>query len=751
MSFDKKLFLFLLLSSPVLSSAQSTGERFTHKSDTFRTDFETNVTIMEGDVFIESNERRLTSDKMEIMGKTGQILCSGNVTYNQGSLSVSAESGEMNIKSGLGTFKNAVLQFGDQLYLEGKYIDRYEENRYRVRHGKLSLCQDCPQTWSIAGSVIDVEIEGYAEVHHALVQVKDTPVAYIPIFIFPIKSKRQSGMLPPKFKSEKDMGFQMGVPYFWAISNDADTTIELRPMTKGGQRVWNEFRYKYSDRSFIDGHWSVNRNNLVDTLPSVRWGSSFEERIQISPSLVQRYTGEWASDTRYSGHFEEDFRRSRLPQLVHDFNFTYQKPNLFALAGARFNRDNVPRVLNKDLPQGLDQKPVQSYPDLSLINPSYRLLGPLRMDVDSQYLSLRRPYDENSPKVSGSIDPETGFIRTGDRATMQVSLVAPIGSRYLSYRPEIGSRIDFYSFHQPVYPGSTYRVRSFIDQELSTEVWRVFNFDDRVDLKAVKHSVRPFVRWSFSPEDVRQEHPSEYRWDSSSGSFRNDHPFFTQRDDQGRKSPKFDLFDPNSDAESVSLGTISEEQRLGHHHLLTLGLGTRVVGRYGDERRRYEEHFGANVSQDFNLLPEGERLGRILFDAFGAYSGWRLSTNMAIDPRTRNADVLNKLQYSKYWYSANVFQSIQRGNQSVGGGGSLNDIGAFSFSFLSKYDLVLNDWIEQEYSFLYKSPSKCWLVQLTTRSTDGWWPVDPRVGIPTFSLDVEYRPEAPKSRKSKDI
>jgi len=124
---------------------------------------------------------------------------------------------------------------------------------------------------------------------------------------------------------------------------------------------------------------------------------------------------------------------------------------------------------------------------------------------------------------------------------------------------------------------------------------------------------------------------------------------------------------------------------------------------------------------------------------------------VAIDPRTRNADVLNKLQYSKYWYSANVFQSIQRGNQSVGGGGSLNDIGAFSFSFLSKYDLVLNDWIEQEYSFLYKSPSKCWLVQLTTRSTDGWWPVDPRVGIPTFSLDVEYRPEAPKSRKSKDI
>jgi hypothetical protein len=681
----KLLAVLLSFSSLSLLSQEEAGkENFTFSAQKYRSNLETNITYLEGDVHIESENKSLKAQYIEIHGKSGEVVAKNKIEYKQGALLVKAESAELNVKNGLGVFKDAVVRITDQLYMEGKEIARYEEDRYKLKHGKVSTCQDCPQSWSLAGAQMDVEIEGYAEIHHALVQILDTPVAYIPLAYFPVKTKRQSGLLLPQFASTDDLGFQMGIPYFWAISEDADATLEYRPMTKGGHRLWNEFRYTYSPRSFVLGNWSMTRNEQVIDVPLDRWGMSIQQKYQLTPYLTERYAGEWASDTRYSQHFEKDFRGNRLPTLVHEPSLQWVRGNEYAILDAKIHTDNLPRNLSSSD----DQKEIQSLPHLGLAYPSFGLIGPVRLNWQADYLVLRR-YDADARHYQRSTDPN-GWIRTGDRGTVIQSVKAPLNTAYFVYEPSAEMRFDHYSFAAPGVPGSASRGRFFFNQELESEVWKVYDLGENREMKAVKHSLIPSLRWSYVPRDALTIHP-----------------FFFQKD-----APRFDLFDHDSpDAAKVSLGTISEEQRLGHHHLLTAGLGTRIVGRYGtDSDRSYQEHFGANVSQDYDLLVED--LGKLMVSVFGAYVPWSIRTDMAVNVRTWKSDVRNEVAYAVSRYKLYVFQNIRSETKNYGGGGYLRAIGPWSLTADVIYDMLTKQMQEQTYNIAYESPSKCWLFEM---------------------------------------
>ncbi len=702
------LFYFFSL----LSLAQENKENFTFTAKKYRSNLDSGITFLEGDVLIESEQRKLKAQYVEIHGKTGDIVCREQMEYTQGPITIKAGEAELNIKNGLGTFKNSTVRITDRLYLEGKEIIRVSEDEYRLKHGKVSTCQDCPQSWSLAGSQIDVEIEGYAEIHHALIQILDTPVAYIPLVYFPVKTKRQSGVLIPQFAKTDDLGFQVGIPYFWAINENSDATFEYRPMSKGGNRLWNEFRYVYSDRTYVLGNWSYTRNQEVIDVPLDRWGMSFQERFQWTPYLTQRYSGEWASDTRYSQHFDKDFRYTRLPTLVHNPSLQWIRNNQYALIEAKIHTDNLPR----NLEAGQDQEAIQSVPAIDAAYPSFGLIGPLRMNLEAQYLTLRRYDEEKKHKVS-PIDEGSEWIRTGDRMSLLSTLKAPMSASYFTYEPSTEIRFDHYSFGQPVDPGSASRARFFFNQEIESEAWQVFNFPNNTSMKALKHTVTPSLRWSYVPRDALTIHP-----------------FFFQKD-----APRFDLFDHDSpDAAKISLGTLSEEQRLGHHHLMTLGLGTRMVGRYGENNdRHYEEHFGANVSQDYDLLAMG--LGRLLSSVFASYSPWMIRAEMSTNVHTWQSDARNEISYTIPRYKLYVFQNIRKETKNYGGGGYLKAIGPLSFTADVIYDILTKQMQEQTYNIAYESSSKCWVFEL------GFNKVPNRRGsfFPNFRLSYQEQVKKP--------
>jgi hypothetical protein len=673
--------LFLSLAA----HAAAPDESVYFSADEYETDLDTRDTRAKGHVDVRYQGRRIRSKRMTLQMETGKAVALDDVIYEGEGITLKGTRGDVDMKAGTGAFTDAVLNYDATLSIEGRRLEYLGKDRYRLENGKLSFCQDCPQAWSVSGSWIEVEIEGYAEVHHALFQIKDRPVVYFPVLYFPVKTKRQTGFLFPQIGYSSDLGTQLSLPYFWAIDKNADATFEYRYMLKGGHRAGSELRWLFSDRSFIQGRASYNRNmGALEDVPNDRYGFSIDQRQQLGPSWVQRYQGELASDSLYTASFEKEFRDPQLPMLINEPSLSWQGENSFAYAIARFSRDNLAREVVPGTSLGPINAGLAAYEI-----PSRDVFGPWRLSSSLEHLSLHRELE--------GVDPLTGWIRTGERSTGKLRLFAPLPVlEVAAIDSAFELRGDAYNFGSQVPESSALRGRFYTEQTLHTEVARVFDLDDGKGggLHALRHSFEPQIRWSYSPRDLMS-----------------DHPFFSQVD-----NPKFDLLDPNSDDDAVQLGTLGAEDRLRPHHLVAVGMGTRLLGRYGSaENPDYRELVGLDVSQTYDL--KRDRIGRLNIDASAAYAGFEVSSQVSINVEVGDANVRNEISYARRPVKASLEQSVRTNTEAYQGSIELSPLWrAWTFAASGDYNAITDKFTDQRYRVLYKSKSsRCWFVGLDYR------------------------------------
>jgi hypothetical protein len=639
--------------------------------------------------------RRLQADAVDLNPAENRIQARGKVTVTEGPLKIEGDEAQVEVKSSRGEFRNAVLRYANSFYAEGRKLAALGDNRFQVTNGKISFCQDCPQSWSVFGTSIELEIEGYAEIHHALVQVKDQPIAYFPIFYFPIKTKRQSGLLIPEFAYSSELGAQMGQPYFWAIAPDQDATLNYRFMERGGHRVATEYRYRYSSRTFVDTKGSFVRNFSLPNVDQHRYGFNMAQRWQLSPHWVQRYEGALASDTRFPATFSDEFLNPRLPTLTNKASVAWQNAWAVGWVQGFWNANNLIRDDSKGVPS---QGSLNADPELRFSVPSFSLLGPLRMQADVEHLRLTRKGSPVDDLGAPGLTP-TGWLRTGDRTTLKLrhTLARTLGDLLLS-ETSLDARADLYSFEAEGFEPYASRVRGAIEQRLSAQLHRVYDVD-LGELRAIKHTWEPLVSWGYSPNDARSNHP-----------------FFDQVDSvTGLPSPKFDIYDPTN-ANIAQLSGSAEEARLRPHHLASWGLGSRLVGRYErDGTRVYEEIFGLFFSQDYDLRQKLARRLNIL--AYGGYGIWRVRTEIALDTKTKAADVRNEVAVTSAPLDLRLEQSLRKDLETYRGTSHLKLLLPWSFAYAAEYDAIHDKFGEQSMQVRYDSnASKCWYFTLDRRS-----------------------------------
>ena len=98
--------------------------------------------------------------------------------------------------------------------------------------------------WRLAGSELDLTVDGYGTLKHGRFLARDIPVLYVPYLIFPAKTTRQSGLLFPRVSYSRDKnGLDVEIPFFWAVSESADATFSQRYLEKRGFKEGLEVRY----------------------------------------------------------------------------------------------------------------------------------------------------------------------------------------------------------------------------------------------------------------------------------------------------------------------------------------------------------------------------------------------------------------------------------------------------------------------------------------------------------------------------
>ncbi|GAB6054431.1 LPS assembly protein LptD [Magnetospira thiophila] len=368
-----------------------------------------------GHVEVTYGERTLLTDVLSYNQKDDVVTATGQVVIHEPTGEVMfarhvALTGDL--KNGIIEDLRIILQDGARLAANGgRRTDGHITEFRRVVYSPCEICRDDPSKdplWQVkaesATHDTDAKTISYEDVW---LEVAGIPVLYTPYLSHPDPTvKRQSGFLIPSFGSSSDLGFIVRTPYFWAISETADMTLEPILTTEEGGVLSGKFRQRYRDGTWDMGA-SITRNSSHEWLGHVdsemrfdldeTWRAGLDVERASGETYLRRY-GFDSKQTLTTRAYTEGFRKRNHASV-----------EAFAFQGLSTNDDpgETPYIL-----------PLAEY---NHVGEADRFGG--RTSLDASYLTLFRTEGRDVHRASlegGWQLPYTGWI--GDRYSLSVSL-----------------------------------------------------------------------------------------------------------------------------------------------------------------------------------------------------------------------------------------------------------------------------------------------------------------------------------------
>lgn len=249
---------FFMVKTPPCSAKSPLGEHFLEDrnaqwqimADKMSYSLEESLYIAEGNVTITRSGQVLSAEKAIYNRATGIVQVTGNVRLEVNGDLFAGETGIFDLKTHYGQItRGHIFLRENNVHIRGSSMTRSGPNTYVVRGCRVTTCDGDTPDWSVTGSEIKVTLEGYGQIRHAAFRIRNFPVFYVPYAIFPVKTKRQTGLLPPRLGYSDQNGYDIEAPFFWAISAQTDATFYERYLSKRGFMQGLEYRYLTQDSS----------------------------------------------------------------------------------------------------------------------------------------------------------------------------------------------------------------------------------------------------------------------------------------------------------------------------------------------------------------------------------------------------------------------------------------------------------------------------------------------------------------------
>jgi len=249
------------------------------------------ITTFSGSVVIQQKNQHLTADQAEYQKKQNKITATGNVKLTRGSLSVSGDSLNMNLKTSQGDIKNA-RYYDAKSRAQGQADNIIIKNKsqFEMDSATYTTCDGKSPDWELSATSIKIDNETHqGSASNVVVKFKNIPFLYLPYLRFPVGNERLSGFLFPSFGSSIKNGSELYVPYYWNIHPQFDATITPHYMDKRGTQLLTEFRYLTEE-----SHGDFK----IDYLPNDSVAQKNREALRWKHS--QDPNGGWAGDSIFN-------------------------------------------------------------------------------------------------------------------------------------------------------------------------------------------------------------------------------------------------------------------------------------------------------------------------------------------------------------------------------------------------------------------------------------------------------------------
>jgi len=428
---------------------------------------------------------------------------------------------DFNIESKTGVaYQGKMFFVANHFYIKGTRIEKTGEASYHFENATATTCDGDSPDWRLTGKELDVTIDGYGTLKHGKFLATNVPVFYTPYLLFPAKKTRQSGFLFPYIGySEKKLGWDVELPFYWAISEDTDATFYQRYMEKRGFKEGVEFRYFLSKDTFgtFYGDFMNDTARITETGETTggigrdwqsdhkRWSYYLNHETTFDPSFTLRTDIRKVSDSFYFKDFSshnyyldnysttEADRFKKVPfygdESLGSLNSTvrmvknWQLYNLTALVS-----------YTDDFSIASNDATLQKYPEITLKGIKRPIFGsPINFEFDTAY----DYYYRNEGQKGHLFD-------------LQPILSLPLRWHdFLQLIPQIGLKSTSWNRDDNVETGQSKqgsRALYNVGATATTEIHRIFDVGGK-DVDKIRHGIRPELTYSYIPNVSQTDLP----------------------------------------------------------------------------------------------------------------------------------------------------------------------------------------------------------------------------------------------------
>jgi LPS-assembly protein len=720
-----------------------------------------------GNVVITHLKNSIYGEKATINFTTGETEVVGNVRYIAPEMTLYGTKLHYNFLTKLIDLDNARV-LSDNFVITGKKILRTSPEVIYAEEAEYTTCKDCPESWSIYGKKITIIVGQYVRIQHAFIKVKGVTALYFPYLVFPIKQKRETGLLFPTIGFSSKDGFKYQQPFFFVIDDHKDLT--LTPSTFGNRGPGGQLQYRQNlkEKSWFEFNGlalndKVYEPGKLDRTPSgkkvFRDFSDFESHYIINKDLNGHLYFNHSSDldtVRDLDFYAKDKIRGTE---VGGGGFLEGRSSLFSIGVESYYNQNI---IVAD-PSKFDDQYVQILPKLSLssipyniVHTDYFLLKNISLGINSDYTIFKQ----------NKVIDYTGPIRNARRLNFapyldwQIGNIGPIAFShelkldYQSYRLPTESSDKNFSKHGLIYETEA-RIElekvyglSYIEEHPTVYDPEKPEVDKDGKEKKVLPPTLPIENTTIGSLPIIQKDVSEqttliynnsYRhWQqlklkhyySGEQSLKGNQKFRTQiENDDGQ----FDYLDALRDREYLAnLNTAQDSLPISN--TIELQWNNNLIkktsrkfdpykdGRYLKDNFDYKDITFFNISQGLDLTVDSEKLidklTRLYINTGVNFDRLTFAVEEFYFHKTQEHKLTSSMTLSADRFSIgtdfqyNSFNSINTPATKLAGYNlSLNLSDLFTIKNHVNYNLVSKLISESGYSFLYSPINNCWKIE----------------------------------------
>jgi len=457
--------------------------------------------IAKGRVEIEQGSRLLKADYVKINLETKDTEAKGNVELNENGDILHCDAFNINLDTQMGHVENAKLFLKqDNLHITGKEIKKLGLSTYEINNGTITTCDTDSPAWRIDAKKINVTVDGYATVDDSTFRIKKIPVAYLPFAFVPVKTSRQSGFLFPEISQSSSKGFEFNNSFFWAMSENTDSTIWLDAASTKGPGAGLEYRFKLKEDSWgkFYGYFADESSQYIhdeyrdkkDRSPQ-RGYMNFEGEHYFNQDAYIKAQGSYTTDRQFYDDYSKEVRRTKA-ELDQPSISTRPYDESLVFFNKNFDWSNL--LINTEYYKDLnsrDKTTAQPVPEIAF--------STMRMPLaDSMFFY--------------KFDTAYNYFYSGDgnkgnRLDAYPRISLPLNhDGWLKFDTEVGVRALAYKV-QDDHGVNNSAVFPTIDSKLSADFVRVYSIDGKI-LQKLRHTLEPALFYQYTASDDQDDLPS---------------------------------------------------------------------------------------------------------------------------------------------------------------------------------------------------------------------------------------------------